>query len=152
MVSCQFVCPLFYAPIVTIHWHIVCSLNYDDLVCNNFYDMWGEFKEATNSEQTFPTLTALQRLGSSANGNREVMGLPTTASKCCFTPISCMRCLKAQALAYVGAYTNVMQVLVVHHDDDAGLLALDEAAVEAVGNASARGAAAGIQVRIPLAC
>lgn len=111
--------------------------------------MWGEFKEATNSEQAFPTLTALQRLGSSANGNREVMGLPTTASKCCFTPIGCMRCLKAQTLAYDGAY---MQVLVVHHDDDAGLLALDEAAVEAVGNASARGAAAGIQVRISLAC
>lgn len=39
-----------------------------------------------------------------------------------------------------------MQVIVVHHEDDAGLLALDEAACEAVGNASARGPSAGIQV------
>ncbi len=38
----------------------------------------------------------------------------------------------------------------VHHDDDAGLLALDEAAVEAVGNASARGPSAGIQVSSPI--
>ena len=36
----------------------------------------------------------------------------------------------------------------VHHDEDAGLLSLDEAACEAVGNASARGPSAGIQVRI----
>jgi len=41
---------------------------------------------------------------------------------------------------------------VVHHDDDAGLLALDEAAVEAVGNASARGPSAGIQVSSPHSC
>lgn len=34
----------------------------------------------------------------------------------------------------------------VHHEEDAGLLALDEAACEAVGNASARGPSAGIQV------
>ena len=39
-----------------------------------------------------------------------------------------------------------MQVIIVHHEDDAGLLALDEAACEAVGNASARGPSAGIQV------
>lgn len=36
----------------------------------------------------------------------------------------------------------------VHHEEDAGLLALDEAACEAVGNASARGPCAGIQVFI----
>lgn len=41
-----------------------------------------------------------------------------------------------------------MQVIFVHHEDDAGLLALDEAACEAVGNASARGPSAGIQVII----
>lgn len=47
-----------------------------------------------------------------------------------------------------------MQVIVVHHEDDAGLLALDEAACEAVGNASARGPSAGIQVitRSPQLC
>lgn len=88
------------------YWDSNC-LNYDDLVCNSFYDMWGEFQEATSSEQACPTLSALQRLGANAQDNREV--------------------------------------LVVHHDDDAGLLALDEAAVEAVGNASARGPSAGIQ-------
>ncbi|KAL0045398.1 hypothetical protein WJX82_005613 [Trebouxia sp. C0006] len=88
------------------YWDSNC-LNYDDLVCNNFYDMWGEFQEATSSEQACPTLSALKRLGANTQDNREV--------------------------------------LVVHHDDDAGLLALDEAAVEAVGNASARGPSAGIQ-------
>ena len=49
-----------------------CSLNYDDLVCNNFYDMWGEFQEATSSEQACPTLSALQRLGANTQDNREV--------------------------------------------------------------------------------
>ncbi|DBA75450.1 TPA: hypothetical protein ACH3X1_010707 [Trebouxia sp. C0004] len=88
------------------YWDSNC-LNYDDLVCNNFYDMWGEFQEATSSEQACPTLSALQRLGANIQDNREV--------------------------------------LVVHHDNDAGLLALDEAAVEAVGNASVRGPSAGIQ-------
>jgi hypothetical protein len=49
-----------------------CSLNYDDLVCNNFYDMWGEFQEATSNEQACPTLSALQRLGANVQDNREV--------------------------------------------------------------------------------
>lgn len=88
------------------YWDTNC-LNYDDLVCNNFYDIWGEFPEAAESGQKIPTLAALKRLGSSANDNREV--------------------------------------LIVHHDEDAGLQALDEAAVEAVGNASARGPSAGLQ-------
>lgn len=39
-----------------------CSLNYDDRVCNNFYDIWGEFMDATQNEQVFPTLGALKRL------------------------------------------------------------------------------------------
>ena len=65
-------------------WHSLnrcadCSLNYDDLVCNNFYDIWGEFPEATQSEKTLPTLAALQRLGSSSNDNREVCLLHVTS-------------------------------------------------------------------------
>ena len=48
-----------------------CSLNYDDRVCSNFYDIWGDFMEATQNEQVFPTLTALKRLGASPD-DREV--------------------------------------------------------------------------------
>ena len=97
-------------------------MNYDDLVCNNFYDIWGEFPEAAESGQKIPTLAALKRLGSSANDNREVQRLPRTH----------------------------LQVLIVHHEEDAGWQALDEAAVEAVGNASAKGPSAGLQVSCPL--
>ena len=57
-----------------------CSLNYDDLVCNNFYDMWGEFQEATSSEQACPTLSALKRLGANTQDNREVTA-PSTPPK-----------------------------------------------------------------------
>ena len=53
-------------------WWLKCSLNYDDLVCNNFYDIWGEFPEATHNERAFPALVALQRMGPNANDNREV--------------------------------------------------------------------------------
>ncbi|KAL3133959.1 hypothetical protein ABBQ32_008406 [Trebouxia sp. C0010 RCD-2024] len=88
------------------YWDSNC-LNYDDRVCSNFYDIWGDFMEATQNEQVFPTLTALKRLGASPDDR---------------------------------------EVIVVHHEEDAGLLALDEAACEAVGNASARGPSAGIQV------
>ena len=48
-----------------------CSLNYDDRVCSNFYDIWGDFMEATQNEQVFPTLIALKRLGASLD-DREV--------------------------------------------------------------------------------
>lgn len=48
-----------------------CSLNYDDRVCSNFYDIWGDFTEATQNEQVFPTLRDLKRLGASPD-DREV--------------------------------------------------------------------------------
>ena len=49
-------------------------------MCSNFYDIWGDFLEATQNEQVFPTLTALKRLGASPD-DREVVYMKQIAVK-----------------------------------------------------------------------
>ena len=57
-------------------WSDICSgnrsLNYDDLVCNGFYDIWGDFREATQDDHAFPSLSSLKRLNVTADDSREV--------------------------------------------------------------------------------
>ena len=49
-----------------------CSLNYDEKVCCGFYDIWGEFPEATPDGHTFPSLASLKKLPGRNDDSREV--------------------------------------------------------------------------------
>lgn len=49
-----------------------CSLNYDEKVCCGFYDIWGEFPEATQDGHTFPSLASLKKLPGRNDDSREV--------------------------------------------------------------------------------
>ena len=115
-----------------------CSLNYDDLVCNGFYDISGDFPDATRNDNAFPGLGSLRSLASAAADSREVW-LHTSAKFKQHALHTSMRLHAALECAKdpIQPCCLLIQVVLVNHDNDPNLLALDEAAVEAIANSIA---------------
>ena len=75
-----------------------CSLNYDDVVCDGLYDLWGSFPELQAPDQAggphgpahhFPSLHALRNIAFWEGDAREV-GTTHRQQQCHQLPVSCI--------------------------------------------------------------
>ena len=64
---------------MNVHCAAPYSLNYEDKVVDGFYDLWGEFTQASDGNRQFPSLEALRRIRLPPGDRREVSNLPLVA-------------------------------------------------------------------------